>query len=153
MVVDQTRYIASLDGKMSDEEKATIADLETKRNEIRKLDPKDSRTSGLMMNLPAAYWLSLRGYDPVVAATKLTMPLLILQGERDYQISIKTDFPRWRNAFAHNPKTRLNTYPALNHLFISGSGRPTPEEYQQEGHVDATVVSDIANWVLKETSH
>lgn len=38
-------------------------------------------------------------------------------------------------------------YPALNHLFISGTGRSTPSEYAQAGHVDEQVIADIAAWI------
>ena len=43
---------------------------------------------------------------------------------------------------------RLISYPGLNHMFVAGAGPSTPAEYQQEGHVDAAVVRDIATWVL-----
>ncbi|MDF5757646.1 hypothetical protein [Spongiactinospora sp. TRM90649] len=32
-----------------------------------------------------AYWLDLRGYDPVATAATLDKPMLILQGGRDYR--------------------------------------------------------------------
>ena len=40
-------------------------------------------------------------------------------------------------------------YPELNHLFVAGKGKSLPQEYEQPGHVDQTVVADIANWILK----
>jgi len=43
---------------------------------------------------------------------------------------------------------QFTSYPALNHLFIAGTGPSTPAEYQTEGHGDAAVVGDIAAWVL-----
>jgi hypothetical protein len=41
------------------------------------------------------------------------------------------------------------SYPALNHLLISGEGPSTPIEYNQPGHVAEDVVSDIADWIAK----
>jgi hypothetical protein len=39
------------------------------------------------------------------------------------------------------------TYPGLNHLFVNGSGASTPAEYQRPGHLDETVIGDIARWM------
>jgi hypothetical protein len=44
---------------------------------------------------------------------------------------------------------RLKSYPALNHMFIAGSGPSMPVEYQRPGHVDETVVADIADWIRR----
>ncbi|SPF50637.1 hypothetical protein SBA4_4460015 [Candidatus Sulfopaludibacter sp. SbA4] len=43
----------------------------------------------------------------------------------------------------------LHSYPKLNHLFIAGVGKSTPQEYGEPGHLDAEVLSDIAAWVLR----
>ena len=48
-----------------------------------------------MGGIPSAYWLDLRDYDPVAEAKKLAMPMLILQGERDYQVPM-ADFNMWK---------------------------------------------------------
>jgi len=41
----------------------------------------------------------------------------------------------------------LKTYPTLNHLFITGTGVPSYNEYLVEGHVAEEVVADIATWI------
>jgi hypothetical protein len=71
---------------------------------------------------------------------------LILQGERDYQVTTD-DFAQWKAALGARPDVVLKSYPALNHLFIAGTGKSLPGEYLQAGHVAADVVSDIAAWI------
>ncbi len=75
--------------------------------------------------------------------------MLILQGERDYQVTM-TDFARWNAAFSNDPTVTLKTYPSLNHFFIAGTGVPSYAEYSVEGHVSVEVVSDIASWILAQ---
>jgi dienelactone hydrolase len=75
------------------------------------------------------------------------MPMLVLQGERDYQVTMD-DFGAWRAALGERRDVRFQSYPALNHLFAAGTGRSSPAEYRVEAHVDAAVVGDIADWVL-----
>jgi dienelactone hydrolase len=80
-----------------------------------------------------------------VAAT-LRLPMLVLQGERDYQVTM-TDFAAWKQALGGRPSVMLKTYPALNHLFVAGSGPSLPAEYAARAHVDAAVIGDIADWI------
>ncbi len=56
--------------------------------------------------IPSAYWLDLKPYDPVAAAETLTLPMLILQGERDYQVTM-TDFQLWQTAWPGTITSRL----------------------------------------------
>jgi hypothetical protein len=43
----------------------------------------------------------------------------------------------------------LRLYPDLNHLFISGSGPSTPQEYETPNHVAEETVADIAAWIAR----
>ena len=74
------------------------------------------------------------------------LPLLILHGGRDIQV-VDTDWQLWRKAFDDDPRATLRAYPALNHLGIAGEGPGNLAEYQQAGHVDATLIADIAAWI------
>jgi hypothetical protein len=42
---------------------------------------------------------------------------------------------------------QLKTFPELNHLFVAGEGRSTPDEYQETGHVAEVVIEEIAAWL------
>ena len=53
------------------------------------------------------------------------MPMLILQGERDYQVTM-ADLHGWRDALSDRTDVTIKSYPALNHLFIAGEGKSTP---------------------------
>jgi alpha-beta hydrolase superfamily lysophospholipase len=100
----------------------------------------------MIFNAPPSYWLDLRGYDPPAAATRVKQPMLILHGERDYQVTME-EFARWKEALGSRADVTLKSYPGLNHLFIVGTGPSLPAEYQTLGHVAEDVVSDIAAWI------
>lgn len=97
---------------------------------------------------PESYWKDLDAYHPAQAAAKLRMPMLILQGERDYQVS-QADLTGWREALSNRMDVTIKSYPTLNHLFIVGDGKSTPAEYQKAGHVADAVLDDIAGWIGK----
>lgn len=99
-------------------------------------------------HLPAHYLLDLKGYDPAAEARKLDVPMLIMQGGRDYQVTMQ-DFALWKAALDGRKNVTLRAYPNLNHLFIAGEGKSTPAEYQLPGHVAGVVIDDIAKWVAR----
>ena len=143
----QARYVVSADGTITpDEQKAldTVLALVARVRALRPSDAADNRSVG---GAPASYWLDLRNYDPPAAAKAVTAPMLILQGERDYQVTVK-EFERWKAALGTRASVTFRSYPTLNHLFIAGTGPSLPDEYQIAGHVAADVIRDIATWVL-----
>ena len=146
LILEQTRYLLSLQDSNSEVGKAKLAEMEAAVAKVRKLTPADASSSALYVGAPAAYWLDLRAYDPAATAKALSQPLLILQGERDYQATM-ADFDGWKAALGSRPSVRFKLYPDLNHLFVAGKGKSTPAEYEQAGHVNGEVVSDIADWV------
>ncbi len=114
--------------------------------QINALTP-DSPTTMLVLGAAPAYWLDLKGYDPVALAATLPQPILVLQGERDYQVTMADDFSRWQAGLAHHPDTTFKTYPDLNHIYVTGTGMSTPDEYHHRGNVAPEVVRDIAAWI------
>ena len=79
----------------------------------------------MISGAPAWYWLDLRGYDPPSAATQVKAPMLILQGERDYQVT-PADFAKWKAALGSRRDVTFHSYATLNHLFIAGTGPSLP---------------------------
>jgi len=146
-ILAQTRYLALADGSISAEEQAQLEALTEQVNLVHGLKPADAANRTPILGAPASYWLDLRGYDPPIAAKALSVPLLILQGERDYQVTMTDDFARWQSTLGSKPGVTIKTYPALNHLFIAGTGKSLPAEYSVPGHVSADVLRDIATWI------
>lgn len=99
-------------------------------------------------SLPQEYLAMDSSYDPVRTAKELSLPMLILQGERDYQVTM-ADFAAWQKALAHRKNVTLKSYPTLNHLFFTGEGKSMPAEYAKpDQHVATDVIADIARFIL-----
>ncbi len=136
-VVDQAEYLG-----VSADNLKTVKAVSAK---IKSLEPGDE-DSPPVMGVPVTYWLDLKGYDPGALAKKLALPMLILQGERDFQVTMK-DFALWKAAVGANKAVTMRSYPALNHLFVAGEGKSTEAEYRKPGHVAPEVIDDIAKFV------
>jgi alpha-beta hydrolase superfamily lysophospholipase len=148
-IIAQTRYLAMADGTIAPEEQLAIERAEGTAAAVRALRPEDAQSGRLLSGAPASYWLDLRGYDPPAAASRLTAPMLILQGERDYQVTLD-EFARWKAALGARRDVTFHSYPSLNHLFITGTGPGSPAEYQTPGHVAEEVIRDVAAWIRAE---
>jgi fermentation-respiration switch protein FrsA (DUF1100 family) len=115
---------------------------------VESLTPEQADSTQLVLGAPPAYWLDLRAYQPAETARGLTQRLLVLQGERDYQVTMD-DFKGWQQALRGRANATLKSYPDLDHLLIAGKGSSLPADYQRPGHVAEPLVDDIADWVKR----
>ncbi|MCE5323347.1 DUF3887 domain-containing protein [bacterium] len=145
VIVEQMTYLLSLDKNTLESKKNAKLD-EVKRQAAQVKSAGAS--SGMIFGVPPSYWIDLRGYDPPHSAKMLAAPMFILQGGRDYQVTT-VDFSRWKSALSSKKNTTFKLYPDLNHLFMKGSGKSTPQEYEVPGHVSEEVIDDIAAWVKR----
>jgi dienelactone hydrolase len=146
-IVAQTRYLTMVDGTISTEEQRAIDQATAIANSVRALKPQEANSGRMISGAPASYWLDLRGYDPPSEATRVKAPMLILHGERDYQVTAE-EFARWKAALGSRRDVTVRSYAALNHLFIAGTGASLPAEYQVPGHVAEEVIRDLATWIM-----
>lgn len=120
--------------------------LKAMRAEAELLTSRNLDGIDMLLGVPIGYWLDLENRNQVGVAAELPQPILILQGGRDYQVTVE-DFELWKEALAHKDNVAFRLYPALNHLFLAGDGPSTPMEYAAPGFVSADVVEDIAAWI------
>ncbi|MGW1341241.1 alpha/beta hydrolase family protein [Kribbella sp. NPDC002412] len=112
----------------------------------------DTPAADLPFGAPASYWLDLRDYDPVTTAAKLDLPILVLQGGRDYQVTVADDLIGAQRGLDHRPDVTITVLHADNHLFFPGAGPSTMTDYQTPAHVDPEALSTILNWLPSTTS-
>lgn len=140
------RYLASLDPPRLDA--TALAAIE--QQAARVADPALSHStpaSELLFGYSGSYWLDVRGYDPVATAAALPLPMLILQGGRDYQVTVDDDLSGWQQSLGGRDEVTIRVIPADDHLFFAGEGRSTPSDYDVPAHVDGEVVNIIAAWL------
>jgi fermentation-respiration switch protein FrsA (DUF1100 family) len=106
-----------------------------------------TRLSPLLGGTGPRYWLDFKQYDEVATAKALGQPLLLLQGERDYQVTVADDLDVWLRGLNGKSHVTAKRYPAADHLFVDGTGPPSPADYATPSHVDPTVINDIAAWI------
>ena len=99
------------------------------------------------------YYFKEMGEHPAPGFLKLTRkPLLILQGEKDFQASAAVDFAGYQTLLEGHDNATFKLYPGLNHAFVpalSGDINKARKEYAEERHIGEEVISDIARWILE----
>jgi hypothetical protein len=148
VVLEQIHYLAAMNGTPTEAEQKKIDAAEDGAKQIERPDLKpDDKITFLGATMNGAYWLDLRGYDPLKTAAKLKIPMLIVQGGRDYQVT-PSNFQAWSDALSNNKNVTLRTYPDLDHLFMHGTGASKPSDYARLDHVSEQVVEAVATWIL-----
>ena len=141
----QTEYLLKAKGGASPQEQKRLDLMKAEVAKIRTIEAgKDNPT--ILLGLPAAYFLDLKSYDPAVEARRLAIPMLFLQGERDFQVTME-DFGLWKAGLAGAKNITFQSYATLNNLFISGEGPSSPAEYTKGGNVAAAVIDDVSIWI------
>ena len=146
IMLEQNAYFAMLDGSISKEEQTELDKLKQTIAKVKSLKPADANSTENYLYAPASYWIDLKNYNPPIEAKSLKQPMLILQGERDYQVTM-TDFQNWKNALEPRKNVTFKTYLKLNHLFVPGEETPSPDSYKMPNHVSEQVIDDIAAWI------
>ena len=117
--------------------------------ELDKLQDLDALTGNdTVAGVYSAYWKWLADYDILQAAKNITRPVLLLQGEEDYQVTME-DFGLWKDALGGNENWRMISYPGLTHVFTAGQKTEGAEVYTRSGRMDPRVIQDIADFIVQ----
>ena len=136
MMVEQARLL----GQAAPEQ---LAEMERQADELakHKMGLKDT-----FFGSPASYYYDLEARDEVAMARSLDVPILILHGGRDRQVT-EDDIQYWQTGLKGDAKVQIVTIPLLNHLFIAGQGQATPAEYFAPAHVDAAAIAAMVSFI------
>ena len=130
-------------------EKATfLAEKEKIFSELDRLQDLDALADDdTVLGIRKSYWKWLADYDILQAAKEITRPVLLLQGEEDYQVTME-DFGIWKETVGDRENWRMISYPGLVHPFVPGQKTEGSDAYTRSAKVDAGVIRDIAEFIL-----
>ncbi|RXM38833.1 hypothetical protein BOQ62_15040 [Chryseobacterium sp. CH21] len=147
LLVEQYEYLHTLDptkvpAEAVEEIKKQVAFLNSSQFNL------SSPAQELSLGQPAAYWQYLKNYNQLNEVKKIKDPMFFAQGGRDYQVTEK-DFNLWKETLKNNKTAVFKWYPLLSHLFIAGSGKPSPKDYETKGKVDKQFLKDLTQFILQ----
>jgi hypothetical protein len=141
---EQYDYLYSLLPEVTAEQQAEKDTLFAELDKLKDLDSltEDDQVAGVY----SAYWKWLGEYKILEAAEAITEPVLLLQGEEDYQVTM-TDYQLWKDAIGSRDNWRLISYPGLTHTFVPGEKAEGSAVYTREGKIPENVILDIASFI------
>lgn len=124
--------------------------LETERDKAQRLTEmnEEEALGETLFTLPAYYFKEMELVDRIALVKEFKKPVLVLQGEADFQVSYDRDYLRWKELLGEN--ATFNSYPGLNHFFVDydGANKGTLLEYEVPGIVAEEVIADMADWIM-----
>ena len=149
VLVRQNRHVFELDGELSDEEEAALAEVEALAERIRTLDIGDDEVLDIAGGRGRSFFETLRAVEHTEAIVEVDVPTLLIQGGRDYLVTTDDDLPIWEAALDDVSEAEIVVFDDLNHRFQAGTDPATPQEWFEPEHpVDERVVETIAGFVL-----
>ena len=101
------------------------------------------------------YYFKEMGEHPVEAyLAHLAKPILVMQGEKDFQVKADVDFRMDKEILADHLRASFRLYADLKHAFVPsvyGSITKAKQEYGKEQHIGENVITDIADWIRRES--
>ncbi|MFD1334387.1 alpha/beta fold hydrolase [Oceanobacillus iheyensis] len=156
IIYDQNIYFLPKLVNDEEEKKESIQMLEEeKRAGAALIDMTDEEAKETDVFTINGYYLKeMDEHDIGEIALHSNKPMLLLQGEEDFQVTMEQDFTMWQELLEEKDNATFKSYPELNHFFITSQGpnKGTVEEYSIPGHVDEQVIEDIGQWIHKQTN-
>ena len=145
---------AAGDSQTADNIQALVTAESEKASGLLSLDDQTAADPGYsVFGMSAWYLRHLEGIDAPALHLADGLPVLVLQGGRDRQVTLR-DYGAWQETLAGHPDARFILYPELNHLLGRFEGEMPPFsqltlEYSQRTPIPDELLEDIAGW-LKE---
>lgn len=146
LVIEQNEYLYKASGDTTAEGKQQLVESikEIEKTRLTKLG--SIKPDSLILGVPASYWVDLNNYDQVASAKKIKNRILVIQGEKDFQVSV-SDFNIWKSGLAANKNASFKLYPDLNHLFSVQTEKGNGSQYRTPANVDINLIKDISTWI------
>ena len=145
---EQYDFLYSLMPEITEEQQAEKDALFAELDRLQDLD--SLAEEDMIAGVYSSYWKWMAAYDILQAADEITKPVLLLQGEEDYQVTME-DFRIWNDAFGKKENWRLISYPGLTHVFMPGKKAEGSAAYAGNGKVQENVILDIASFIINGT--
>lgn len=135
-----------------------VSRVQTERDYLKdgdylEVEEKDL-TKDIIYGHPPVFWRDFFEIDFIAYLKEIQKPVLILQGENDYMITMEADFSQWQKEMEGQPYVTLKSYEGLSNLFTESKGifAGHYKEFERPARVSEEVIQDIGSWVKNEGS-
>ncbi|WP_050754259.1 alpha/beta hydrolase family protein [Desulfitobacterium hafniense] len=129
-----------------------IAKLKAKFTAIAGMSEEEAKQVKVFGKTYAWYFKEMDAHPAADYLARTEKPVLILQGDKDFQVTAEKDFALYQQICIGKPNVSFKLYSGLNHLFMKsvyGRVKDFKKEYKVPQKVSAEVLADIAEWIAR----
>ena len=152
MIEQNKAVLASTKGVVNWIVKKQVKKLSTLFSGLYELSDEEAKKKKVMGGTTLYYFKEMGEYSVSDYLATIQKPLLIMQGEKDFQVSVERDFNEYKQLLKDKSNVDFRLYENLNHAFVSylySDILKAKQEYNTERHIGEDVVRDIADWIMK----
>ena len=146
ILYDQNMAVVnSLEGENREKALQQLNDYMRPFDELETMSDEDAKKI-ILAGASGYYYKDLDSHPPEIYLKDSSKPIMILQGEKDFQVYADKDYVAYQEMLEGKVNVTFKLYPGLNH-YLMKSTTGTVSEYQESNNVDETVLQDITNWI------
>ncbi len=150
IVMDQMRYLIPMQVNDTIEQRKIIDGYQIQSDRIESGDYNlEVPHEEMMLSLSAAYWKFVSNYNPVEMMNSLPQRVLVVHGERDYQVPV-SEHEKWKKGLEGKKNARVLLFKGLNHPFMYGDKPSVPADYFVEGNVSEELIKTVESWIREK---
>ena len=131
--------------------KTQVAKISAMFEGMYELSDEEAKKKKLGNGTTLYYFKEMGEHQASEYLLKLKKPILIMQGEKDFQATPEKDFAAYKELLKDKENVTFKLYENLNHLFVNsvyGNIMKAMKEYKVEQHIGENVIKDLADWIL-----
>ncbi len=129
---------------------ALDAEME-KLEKLSAMKPEEAKATTLF-GQPAYYFYEMNQVDTAQKVLDLQIPTLIIQGGKDFQVTVENGLNAWKTALGEPDYVTYKLYPELNHLMMVYTGDASYQgsvaEYDTPANLSEEAAKDMVEWIL-----
>lgn len=140
--------IASYKGLTRKIIKKQFESLSNKMKDLHTISDEEAKSRKIAGGVNSYYFKEMEEHPFKDYLDSMKKPILILQGEEDFQVFADKDFRDFQILLKDYPDVTFKKYPRLNHIFMPAVNG-TVKDYKIPSKVDQQVLDDISRWIFK----
>ena len=135
--------------------KTQVAKISTMFEGMYELSDEEAKKKKVGNGTTLYYFKEMGEHQSSNYLLKLEKPILIMQGEKDFQATLENDFAAYKELLEDKKNVTFKVYENLNHLFVPsvyGNIMKAMKEYKVEQHIGKNVIKDLADWIFNVVS-
>jgi len=146
--IDQ--QVSSTKGLMGWIVKRIAGKMQPKLESLGTINDEEAKATKMVGGTTLYYFKDFEDHPVPEYLEKTTVPLLIIHGDRDLQVSTERDFNLYQELLKGRDDVTFKLYEGLNHTFMDAhynSIDDATKEFNHAQHVRDYVIDDIADWI------